>query len=50
MVRFILKTKGGEVINKVYANSYEEANYIFAQVKQLPINELLRLFNVGVDA
>ncbi len=49
MIRFILKTKDGEVINKVYANSLVEASEVFAKVKRLPISDLLSLFIVGVE-
>ena len=48
MVKFLLKTKGGEVINKVYANTIDDAENIFASVKQLPIDDLIRLFNIEV--
>jgi hypothetical protein len=50
MDKFQLKTKGGEVINNVYAVSVGEASDMFAKIKDLPISDLLRLFNVVVEA
>ena len=50
MRKFQLKTKDGEVINKVYATSFNEASKVFAKIKQLPIVDLLRLFNVVIES
>jgi len=50
MHKFQLKTKDGEVINKVYATSINEARSIFAKIKHLPISDLVRLFNVVIES
>lgn len=46
MKTYELKTKGGEVINKVNAKSIEEAVEILAGIKKLTIDSLVGIYDV----
>jgi hypothetical protein len=48
MKRYALKTKKGEVINTVIASDLEEAVELFAEIKKLPIQELLNIYLVDI--
>lgn len=44
MKKFVLKSKLGEIIALKYANDLDDANKLFALIKNLKINDLLRIF------
>ena len=46
MGEYALKTKDGETINKVFANSYDKAVKLIAQLKKLKQEELLKIYVV----
>ncbi len=46
MTQFAMATRTGSVVIKTNANSLEEAVNYFAQMKQLPKKEFLKLFIV----
>jgi hypothetical protein len=48
MKRYALKIKTGEVINTVIASDLEEAVELFAEIKKLPIQELLNIYLVDI--
>ena len=49
MKTYELKTKSGEVINKVNANDKVEATEMFAEIKQLGVKSLQSLFIVELE-
>lgn len=46
MERFALKTKNGETINTIPAKNLIEAAELFAKIKNLTIEALLKIYNV----
>jgi hypothetical protein len=46
MGEFTLKTKDGESINTIKASNIDEAKIMFAEVKRLKPNELVKIYNV----
>ena len=46
MERYALKTKGGETINSIKANSLNEACELFAKLKKITIEDLNKIFMV----
>jgi len=46
MRTYVLKTKGGEVINKVNAKSIDEAVEVLAEIKKLTIDSLVNIYDV----
>jgi len=46
MKKYNLKTKGGEVINKIDAESNIDAAELFAKIKNLSVKSLLEIYNV----
>lgn len=48
MKRYALKTKDGEVINTINAENPEIAADLFAKIKSLKTQDLLKIYDVGV--
>jgi hypothetical protein len=48
MGRFVLKTKDGEIINTIPAETLDEAAELFAKIKSLTTEALLEIYNVEI--
>lgn len=49
MNKFLLKTKHGEVINKVDSDTLENAEKMFAEIKRLKVEDLLSMYRVAKE-
>jgi len=48
MKKYVLKTRGGEVINKVEAKNIDDAVELLAAIKKLTIDSLVEIYDVEV--
>jgi len=46
MKTFYLKSSDGEIINKIYAESKEDAIKLLSEIKGLPIKAMLQIYKV----
>ena len=46
MNRYALKTKDGEVVNTIKAESKYEAAELFAKIKKISVHDLLEIYDV----